>query len=239
MPTVTKSFQSTGPASPATETSAPSTGQLSPQLTLFAEAFPASPTPWLDDGRHLTTTATSGPKSCDAFAQLGPDGSWVKTCQGFSQVTLDGSLEVFSGTWPRAGSMSNGIVYQHPPLVPLTAGTASGLWPTPGAQDGFQRLAGGHTLTLRDQVATPAMWPTPTARDWKDGPASSCANVPANGLLGRVVHQNSQDTSGSLNPTWVEWLMGYPLGWTDCEDSATPSSRKSRNGSRRVLATEK
>ena len=20
---------------------------------------------------------------------------------------------------------------------------------------------------------------------------------------------------GSLNPTWVEWLMGWPLGWTD------------------------
>ena len=20
---------------------------------------------------------------------------------------------------------------------------------------------------------------------------------------------------GSLNPTWVEWLMGFPLGWTD------------------------
>jgi DNA (cytosine-5)-methyltransferase 1 len=23
---------------------------------------------------------------------------------------------------------------------------------------------------------------------------------------------------GSLNPTWVEWLMGFPLGWTDLED---------------------
>jgi hypothetical protein len=25
-------------------------------------------------------------------------------------------------------------------------------------------------------------------------------------------------TTGSLNPTWVEWLMGYPAGWTDCGD---------------------
>jgi hypothetical protein len=23
---------------------------------------------------------------------------------------------------------------------------------------------------------------------------------------------------GKLNPTWVEWLMGFPLGWTDLED---------------------
>jgi hypothetical protein len=21
--------------------------------------------------------------------------------------------------------------------------------------------------------------------------------------------------SGQLNPTWVEWLMGFPTGWTD------------------------
>jgi hypothetical protein len=33
------------------------------------------------------------------------------------------------------------------------------------------------------------VWPTPTARDYKDGSASSCKNVPVNGLLGRAVHQ--------------------------------------------------
>jgi hypothetical protein len=26
---------------------------------------------------------------------------------------------------------------------------------------------------------------------------------------------------GKLNPTWVEWLMGFPTGWTDLEDSET------------------
>jgi len=27
---------------------------------------------------------------------------------------------------------------------------------------------------------------------------------------------------GKLNPRWVEWLMGFPLGWTDLEASETP-----------------
>ena len=27
---------------------------------------------------------------------------------------------------------------------------------------------------------------------------------------------------GQLNPMFVEWLMGFPLGWTDLEGSATP-----------------
>jgi hypothetical protein len=37
-----------------------------------------------------------------------------------------------------------------------------------------------------------------------------------------------EELNGALNPTWVEWLMGFPLGWTDLAASATPSSRKSR-----------
>lgn len=28
-------------------------------------------------------------------------------------------------------------------------------------------------------------------------------------------------TGGPLNPTWVEWLMGWPIGWTDIAASAT------------------
>jgi hypothetical protein len=23
---------------------------------------------------------------------------------------------------------------------------------------------------------------------------------------------------GKLNPAWIEWLMGFPTGWTDLED---------------------
>lgn len=30
---------------------------------------------------------------------------------------------------------------------------------------------------------------------------------------------------------WFEWLMGFPLGWTDCVDSETLSFRKSPSGS--------
>jgi hypothetical protein len=36
---------------------------------------------------------------------------------------------------------------------------------------------------------------------------------------------------GRLNPMWVEWLMGFPIGWTVLEDSETPSSHKSQNTS--------
>ena len=32
------------------------------------------------------------------------------------------------------------------------------------------------------------LWPAPTTRDYKDGTAQACRNVPVNGLLGRAVH---------------------------------------------------
>jgi DNA (cytosine-5)-methyltransferase 1 len=25
----------------------------------------------------------------------------------------------------------------------------------------------------------------------------------------------SMTVDGPLNPTWVEWLMGFPMGWTE------------------------
>tara|TARA_Y100000588_G_scaffold156794_1_gene170803 strand:+ start:496 stop:903 length:408 start_codon:yes stop_codon:yes gene_type:complete len=112
------------------------------------------------------------------------------------------------------------------------------LWPTPKS-----------SISGDDLATAAARWPTPTARDHKDG--SYCPNVPVNGLLGRAVwpttttsdasgggNRNSAGSnahagmsltdacltgdsstprsvvSGSLNPTWVEWLMGFPIGWT-------------------------
>jgi hypothetical protein len=56
------------------------------------------------------------------------------------------------------------------------------------------------------------MWPTPIARDYK--------GVGMDGQLPTEVAK--VDGSGSLNPEWVEWLMGFPAGWTDLEPSGTP-----------------
>jgi hypothetical protein len=33
---------------------------------------------------------------------------------------------------------------------------------------------------------------------------------------------------GSLNPTWTEWLMGWPLAWTDCAPLETAGFRRWR-----------
>jgi hypothetical protein len=55
-------------------------------------------------------------------------------------------------------------------------------WPTPMANDGCKPSAGNRKTA--DLTHAAGMWMTPTARDHKDG-ATSLANTPVNGLLGR------------------------------------------------------
>jgi hypothetical protein len=56
-----------------------------------------------------------------------------------------------------------------------------------------------------------SVWPTPTARD---GSRGAGYDLPGRPLSERV--------GGPVNPTWAEWLMGFPEGWTDVEPSETP-----------------
>ena len=108
--------------------------------------------------------------------------------------------------------------------------------PTPTSSEHKYRLQGNTqqskslgALAARGELET---FPTPTARDWKD--TGDLSKVPPNGLLPRVVWRRERERessmSGQLNPTWVEWLMGFPPGWTDLGPSETRSSRKSQSG---------
>ena len=422
---------------------------LSPS-TLSAADSPVRTSATPDDARDSSRESPardSGENSNESLASYDPDSCSWRT----SQHSLFGGLTLFSQTWPRSGSMRNGIAFRRPTLVPLTAAIGSGLWATPVANRSIgctisaaqreaerlgsrrwtlltqvatmwrtphannwknastmeERIGGGHTLNLQDQVRawptptasdaggnakspavrerghgtnlagavrdwptptassrtmqdleqarfagndprrpkysqswptptanlrnlnespesftaraefwrmragyhnhiplsvlvkmwlTPvsadshtgrvayargnptleaavqqSMWPTPSSRDWKDTPGM--AETAEDGrnrldqLARRVYHEERKhwptpramdaekvpsghretsdslnasvaraenmqvSATGQLNPTWVEWLMGFPLGWTDCEDSETPSSRKRRSGS--------
>ena len=44
--------------------------------------------------------------------------------------------------------------------------------------------------------------------------------------LAQIVTGEDKPLHGQLNPTWVDWLMGYPIGWTDLGDSETQLSLK-------------
>jgi hypothetical protein len=93
------------------------------------------------------------------------------------------------------------------------------------------KLEKGMPISLNDQVAHPnMMWPTPRANKVipmiTDKNREKLANRNKSNLEEEVAGHCGQAT-GSLNPMWVEWLMGYPAGYTDLKDWEILSSRKS------------
>jgi hypothetical protein len=89
-------------------------------------------------------------------------------------------------------------------------------WPTPTVCGNYNRK--GASPTSGDGLATAVLkCATPTARDWRSGKASQAT-------MERNSRPLSEQIGGSLNPPWVEWLMGWPLGWTDLKPLATDRS---------------
>ena len=97
------------------------------------------------------------------------------------------------------------------------------MWPTPTATLGTK---GGRVTprkgreggTLIEAVSA-RMFPTPTATNTK-------ANHMRGSDKGKVREPRSYGETGQLNPNWVEWLMGWPIGWTGCEPLATDKFRE-------------
>lgn len=90
------------------------------------------------------------------------------------------------------------------------------LWPTPTAQMGkgpsfSKSRQGGPNL----QTAV-SMLPTPTAFDAKglDRMPRKDATLTRSILLSQKVAMLEPEGKGTLNPEWVESMMGFPLGWT-------------------------
>ena len=68
---------------------------------------------------------------------------------------------------------------------------------------------------LRTGESASLLWPTPTQRDYKG--ARKPETLIAKGRTPRNSLPDAVGNGGQLNPTWVEWLMGFPIGWTDLD----------------------
>ena len=94
-------------------------------------------------------------------------------------------------------------------------------WPTPCAEDAknvpYQKGDGGVRYPmLLGAVAPERMWPTPTSIT-DSGGAAMCKWGRSGARAKLRAMTTSQELNGSLNPTWVSVLMGYPPDWTEVE----------------------
>jgi len=129
--------------------------------------------------------------------------------------------------------------------------TAVKMCKTPSAADAYtgnmkkDEFKFGNSGSLAQEVEsgfleTHRKWPTPSVSDTEGGQQSDRVEQTQSGayvlrkknkpdstfgakLSDAVLFEEKQYSPlpGKLNPTWVEWLMGWPLGWTDLKPLET------------------
>jgi hypothetical protein len=153
-------------------------------LTWYRRDFLANRSPSPENNGGATTPGICGPKPLALLARYDPAMHSWKTCQ--ASLALDTSTPSLP-TLPRWGCLRDGELWARTTPGLPTSATGSGLWPTPAARD------------YKDTGLHPA------------SQGRNSPNLPAIVMRAKMVVSGE---SGRLNPTWVEWLMGWPLGWT-------------------------
>lgn len=202
-------------------------------LTLFLAASRAKTSAQQGGAQDLTAhEADCGQKWRGSFAKYDPASRSWRT----HQFSLLGDCTEFSETWPRWGSMRDGECWELPMLERPTEESESGLWPTPTCGGGGQTLPEGTTpqgktpegrkqtvcLERYVQQVERKIWPTPTATAHK-GWSKNHNRADTDDRLDYTVEReaSASGTLGRLNPQFVEWLMGWPIGWTELQPLAT------------------
>lgn len=125
------------------------------------------------------------------------------------------------GMWPtpRAGDAKGGTYQRDRGQKGKERPTLTGavmMWPTPRLSDAERGGRGDLIQAVRGNPNKHYRFPTPTTHDGTQVDPPSHRNGRRNQpCLGTIVNQEAGTTGGQLNPTWVEWLLGYPLHWTE------------------------
>jgi hypothetical protein len=186
------------------------------------EKWRASFTKYNLNTRSWKTHQCSLLEDLEEFSETWPQWGLMRDGECWERQTLEQTIR---GTG--YGFSPNGIDKFH---TPCTTGLDGGsnsrkalkkrLLPTPDASqrgptkdyDPKAKSQSGRTLQ-----SFAAKFPTPQASDNRDRGNMSNPCIQRRIAKGKqiMLSQSVHPTSGQLNPTWVEWLMGWPLGWTD------------------------
>jgi len=169
---------------------------------------------YLPSGQDKDSTeieADSGPKWRESLARYNHNSRSWRT----RQCSLFGGLTEFAETWPRWGMTHDGELFLLPTPALRICENAFGLLPTPSAtsfDSTRPNKKGG--IKLREALA---MLPTPRCSRGFTNPTTGktrndCLTTK---LLGEPV------LGMRPHPRFVEWMMGWPIDWTECTQSAT------------------
>jgi len=186
-----------------------------------AEAFHARTSVAPEKARESQVSVPAfGESLRELFARYDHDTSSWKT----RQCSLLGDSDEFLATWPRWGSMQNGAAYlRKVAALGMSAFGYGLLLPTLTVHGNYNRK--GMSKTSGDELRTALVnrqLPTLCKRDSRTLAGSQPpkrapkSGLPLAWLIGKDLSQ-AERRGGSLNPTWCEWFVGVPMGWTELQ----------------------
>jgi hypothetical protein len=155
---------------------------------------------------------TCGQTPSAVFAKLDQHSRSWKTLQG---CLIPGDIwEPFCATWPKRGIQRGGRAYRLPMLAHRTNASGFGFiaTPTKKANQAAPSMVAKHKGCRRM---------VPTANAMRGHNAGTFQELGGSGNI----YRGGQIASIRINPAYWEWLMGWPIGWTDLVQSGTGKSR--------------
>jgi hypothetical protein len=145
-----------------------------------------------------------GKKWQGSFAKYDPNLFLWKT----AQCSLIEDLTEFSQTWPTWGSMRNGECWERQTSGLNTIEKEYGLLPD---NERFFHTpttgSSGGSNSRKAMQKRGVVWPTPTT-------GTGGGNAGGSGVR-RTAKENGTYVPSLINPNLYEWLMGWPLEWTE------------------------
>ena len=178
----------------------PLTDDLGEELLMsFREAFHAKTSPLLEKGREsMENDQECGEKWHGSLAKYDPDSSLWKTHQC---SLIEDSIECLE-TFPNWGLMRSGELWEQIPLVHPTEERDFGFLPTPTASDQYNGNTKGIEYRNKRIIRTSQTTGTEFGAKLTD--------------FYRLINGRN------LHPTFAEWMMNVPLGWTDLNPLEMP-----------------
>jgi hypothetical protein len=166
-------------------------------VDIITAGFPCSPSVSLEKDSENQTLGICGLPPSSAFALYDLDSHSWRTSQA---SLLTGTWEEFSGTWPRAGMASDGLVWERTTSERIIDENDFGFWPTPNKTDGMR------TRFTPKQIKRAKI-------------SHEDRGIPLGSYLARTL---AEDYGASQTPTLTEVLMMLPLGWTGFQPLEMP-----------------
>ena len=142
-----------------------------------------------------------------SFKPLGkfdlPSYSW-KTFQ--TSLMTGGHLMKYQSPFPKSGSILNGVLFERPILAQIIKETVC---------SSLHTYPLDYTESKLNYQIQTSILPTPTANDGKNHTLPKSQSK-RDSLVGKIMNLHGGEGT-RLSPLFVEWMMGFPTGWTDLE----------------------